>query len=96
MALEKTLYAIFLFGLEKMLNYTARKYPAFRERLKEKNLVAQIKLKDNSQGRYFTFKDGKVRSKSGIHPNPNLTIAYRDAGRGLIHIGPLRRAGLFR
>jgi len=62
-----------------MMKRTARKYPFFRERLKEKNFTAQIKVKDNSAGRYFTFKDGAVTSRSGIHPSPDITIIYRNA-----------------
>jgi molybdopterin guanine dinucleotide-containing S/N-oxide reductase-like protein len=79
MPFEKTQFSIILFGLEKLMKITAMRYPAFKNRLKEKNLIAQIKVKDNSQGRYFIFEDGKVRSKSGIHSNPDITIIYRNA-----------------
>jgi len=76
MPFEKTQFAVVLLGLEKLINFTARRNPSFRERLKEKNLVAQIKLQDNSQGRTFLFKNGKIASAAGIHPNPDLTIIY--------------------
>ncbi|MBW1801391.1 MAG: pyrogallol hydroxytransferase large subunit, partial [Deltaproteobacteria bacterium] len=79
MAFDKTQFSIILFGLEKIIKITALRYPAFRNRLKEKNLIAQIKVKDDSQGRYFIFQDGKVRSKNGIHPRPDVTIIYRNA-----------------
>jgi molybdopterin guanine dinucleotide-containing S/N-oxide reductase-like protein len=68
--------SIVLLGLKVKLGQTAGKFPAFRERLKEKNLTAQIKLKDNSRGRYYTLKDGQVTSKAGIHPNPDVTIFF--------------------
>jgi len=79
MAFEKTQFAIILFGLEKLLKYKAKKHAFFKERLKEKNLTAQIKVKNNSQGRYFLFKSGKISSRNGIHPNPDITIIYQDA-----------------
>jgi trimethylamine-N-oxide reductase (cytochrome c) len=79
MAFEKTQFSITLFGLHKLMQFTVRRHPSFRDRLREKNFTAQIKLKDNSQGRYFTFKDGNISSESGIHPNPNITITYKNA-----------------
>jgi trimethylamine-N-oxide reductase (cytochrome c) len=76
MALERTQFAVILMGLDKLMNFTARRSPSFRERLKGKDLVAQIKLQDNSQGRTFFFSKGRVRSRGGIHPAPQITITY--------------------
>ena len=41
MKLKKVQFATILFGLEKMIKRTARKHPAFAERLKEHNLPAE-------------------------------------------------------
>jgi len=79
MAFEKTQFSVFLFGLEILIRFTAKRNPAFRKRLKEKDLIAQIRIKDNSQGRYYIFQGGKVRSKGGIHPNPDVDIFYKSA-----------------
>lgn len=68
-----------LYGLDFLLKRAARRYPHFKNRLKEKHFTAQIKLKDNAQGRYFIFEGGKISSKRGIHPNPDITILYRNA-----------------
>ncbi|UWG99120.1 molybdopterin-dependent oxidoreductase [Dehalobacter sp. DCM] len=76
MALKETQFGVLLFGLEKLLNLTAKKYPAFANRLKEKNMTVQIKLRDNSQGRYYVFRGGQVTSKSGIHPSPDVSMAF--------------------
>jgi molybdopterin guanine dinucleotide-containing S/N-oxide reductase-like protein len=76
MAFERTQFSVILLGLGHLMNFTARRHRSFRERLRQKDLVAQIKLQDNSQGRSFIFKDGKVRSRSGIHSNPDITISY--------------------
>jgi len=77
--LAKVVFSIILFGLDLMLKRAARKYPSFENRLKKKNFTAQIKVKDNSQGRYFTFKNGNINSKAGIHPTPDVAIVYRNA-----------------
>jgi trimethylamine-N-oxide reductase (cytochrome c) len=54
-------------------------YPLFKSRLKEKDFTAQIKIQDNSVGRYFTFINGKVISKKGILPNPDVCLTFRSA-----------------
>ena len=46
--------------------------------MKQKNLIAQIKIADDSHGRIFKFKDGKISSKSGIHPDPDICMAFKD------------------
>lgn len=60
--LANMVFSMLLLGLKLMLGLTAARYPFFKNRLKEKNLTAQIKLKDNSRGRYFTLKDGRITS----------------------------------
>ena len=71
--------SIILFGLNQMLKHTARKYPWFKNRLKEKNLTVQMKVADDSEGRYFAFTDGKIISKSGIHPHPDVCMTFGSA-----------------
>jgi molybdopterin guanine dinucleotide-containing S/N-oxide reductase-like protein len=79
MKFKQLQFSTLLFGLEKMIKRTARKHPVFAERLKEKNLTAQIKIVDDSAGRYFVFKNGRVRSKAGIHPHPDICMTFVNA-----------------
>ena len=72
-------FQIILFGLDKMLRYTATKYPAFRERLGERNFTAQIMAKDEEAGRTFTFSNGKVSSKAGLHGKSDIVLAFKNA-----------------
>jgi trimethylamine-N-oxide reductase (cytochrome c) len=72
-------FSLILFGLNLLFKYCAWRYPAFRERLKEKNFVAQIKTADNSVGRWFEFGNGTVRSGAGIHAKPDLYLAFKNA-----------------
>ena len=90
MKLKKVQFATILFGLEKMIKRTSRKYPAFAERLKEHNLTAQIKIVDDSAGRYFIFEDGRVRSKTGVHPNPDICMSFANAEVGVELLMPPR------
>jgi trimethylamine-N-oxide reductase (cytochrome c) len=68
-----------LFGICHMLKHTAKKYPTFRQRLREHNCVVQLSTKDKSAGRYITFKNGQITSKKGIHPNPDMDMFWETA-----------------
>ena len=79
MTFKQMQFATILFGLEKVIHRTAKKYPAFKARLAEKNFTAQIKIIDDSVGRYFTFDRGKVSSRRGLHANPDICMMFKDA-----------------
>lgn len=54
--LANVIFSIALFGIKVQFACKATRFPVIKHRLKEKNLTVQIKLKDNSRGRYFTFR----------------------------------------
>ncbi len=87
---SKLIFSLVLLAMKMRLGSTARKYPFFRTRLKEKALTAQLKLKDNSAGRYFTIKDGDVTSGSGIHASPDVTVIFGDTRVALDMLVPPR------
>ena len=71
-------FSLILLGLSWLLKLTAWRHASFRARLKEKDLVAQIKIADDSRGRYFIFKGGKLSSMAGVHSNPDVCLAFKD------------------
>ena len=71
-------FSVLLWGLVQALRLAARFYPAFAARLRERNVIAQFKIRDNSAGRWIAFENGKVKSKSGIHPKPDVTIFFQN------------------
>ncbi|MFC1862853.1 molybdopterin-dependent oxidoreductase [Thermodesulfobacteriota bacterium] len=79
-----------LLVLYQLLKRTARKYSSFKSRLKEKDLTAQIKVTDNTVGRYFTFLNGKIISRSGIHPNPDVVMSFSSAAKAVKLLMPPR------
>jgi molybdopterin guanine dinucleotide-containing S/N-oxide reductase-like protein len=72
-------FAIILFGLSWLLRVTSWLYPKFLARLKEKNFVAQLRTRNGKVGRWFQFKDGKIISRSGIHPDAEVVLTFKDA-----------------
>ncbi|GFE59624.1 dehydrogenase [Geobacter sp. AOG2] len=69
-------FKLVLFAIPKAIGMTARKYPAFAEKLKERDAVVQMRVKNAEAGRYLVFKRGQLSSTAGIHPNPDLTICW--------------------
>ena len=69
--------SIILFFLPWMLRIQSLMHKKFRERLKEKNLIVQMKVTDNSVGRSYIFENGKIISRSGIHSDPDVCIMFK-------------------
>jgi trimethylamine-N-oxide reductase (cytochrome c) len=88
--LARLIFSIVLFGIKVQLRRKALLFPVFKNHLKEKNLTVQIKVKDNSCGRYFTFKDGRIFSGSGIHTSPEVTLIFGNARLALNILLPPR------
>ncbi|MGA3128434.1 MAG: molybdopterin-dependent oxidoreductase [Candidatus Korobacteraceae bacterium] len=58
---------------------SAKKHPSIAGRLQGKNFIVQVKLRDNSQAGYLTFKDGRVKSTAGTHSKPELELSFENA-----------------
>lgn len=82
MSVDRIKFAAVLFGLFQALKITARIYPAFAARLKERNLVAQILARDEGTARWYEISNGKIRSGRGLHRRPDVTMAFKTAGLG--------------
>lgn len=88
MAIASIKFSTLLFGMAQLLRVQARRHPAYRERLKERNLVAQIKARDEEIGRWFSFTDGKIRTGRGMHKSPDVTLGFKSAAHGVDLLTP--------
>ena len=77
-------FALILFALPQVLKFMAWRHPHFAARLKERNLVAQIKARDEGTGRWIELRDGKIRSGAGLHAKPDITLAFKNAATGAV------------
>jgi len=84
-----------LFALPKMLSVTARRYPAFRARLKEHNVVGWIGLRDGSIGRVIEFRDGKVLTRKGPREAADVRMIFQDVATALRTRPASRRSARF-
>src|SRR5258708_30425317 len=74
--------SLMLFGLAQMLKLKAFRHGAFRARLKERDLVAQIMARDEETGRWFQFRDGQITTGAGLHPAPDIKLMFKNAATG--------------
>ena len=81
-------FPLILFGLAQLLKYTAWRHPAFRARLKERNLVAQIKARDEEIGRWYAIRDGRITSGAGLRGDADVTLAFKNAALGVSLLMP--------
>ena len=81
-------FALILFALAQLLRYARWRHPHFAARLKERNLVAQIKARDEGTGRWIEVRDGKIRSRAGMHPKPDITLSFKNAAIGASLLTP--------
>src|SRR5215470_14247630 len=75
-------FRIILWGLALILKYSAWRYPAFRARLKDRNLVAPLKARDEEIGRWYAIRDGEVTSGAGLRADADVTLAFKTAALG--------------
>jgi len=86
--MKRTIIKLILLALPIVLRYGSRRHSEVRKRIRERDCVVQIKLKDNSLGRHYIFKQGKIQSRAGLHGNPDLELEFRDIPTALIFLKP--------
>ncbi|MBI2292831.1 MAG: molybdopterin-dependent oxidoreductase, partial [Betaproteobacteria bacterium] len=84
---QELMLSVLLFGIAPVIRLFAWKHAAFRQHLKQRNCVVQIKLKDNSRGRIFRFANGRVSSRRGIDPHPDAAMIFKDAATAVSFMG---------
>src|SRR5258708_14545605 len=75
-------FQIILWGMALLLKFSAWRYPGFKARLKARNLVAQLKARDEEIGRWYAIRDGKLTSGHGLRADPDVTLAFKNAALG--------------
>jgi trimethylamine-N-oxide reductase (cytochrome c) len=81
-------FAVILFAVSGLLRYARWRHPQFAARLKERNLVAQIKARDEGTGRWIEIRDGKIRSGARQHATPDITLSFKNAAIGASLLTP--------
>lgn len=73
-------FLLWVMGL--LMARASRNNPAFKQQLKDKDLVFQMQTLDGKIARHFIVSDERISSKGGVHPQPAFAIAFKDAAYG--------------
>jgi molybdopterin guanine dinucleotide-containing S/N-oxide reductase-like protein len=71
--------SVILWGIPQAMRAAAKVYPAYAARLKERDLVAQFRLRDKPEGRWIQLQGGKIRTESGLYEKPDVTLFFKNA-----------------
>lgn len=77
-----------LFALPKLFAIKARQSKTFKAFLEQRDCVVQLQLKDGSIARHYEFEGGKVRSVTGIHPQPDMIMMFKDVDTAVAMLTP--------
>mgnify|MGYP003323364194 CR=1 FL=1 len=71
-----------LWGIAIALRYSASRHPSFKRRLSEKELIAQIKTRDGTIGRWYQFRNGRLGSRAGVHQDAAVCLTFKSTEVG--------------
>jgi len=86
--MKRNTLKVILFGLTLILRRALKMYPRALKHAGSHKCVAQIKLKDDSIGRYYMIDRGRIVSSAGIHPNPDVTMCFHNLETALTFLKP--------
>ena len=59
--------SVVLWAIPQAMRTMAKLYPSYAARLRERDLIAQFRLRDVPEGRWIELRGGKVKTLSLIH-----------------------------
>jgi len=77
------LFELLLWALNVALRFYEKRSPPLRTLMRERDLLAQIRLKDGSRGRWYRFSNGVLTSARGVVSEPDVLIQFKSAGLGV-------------
>lgn len=86
--MKRQILRAILFALPKVLTVTAHRFPAFRARLRQRDLTARIEIQDGGVGRTFEFRSGRVRSRTGGAGKIDVRMTFKDVHTALKFLTP--------
>src|ERR1035441_1964666 len=77
------LFELLLWGLSVALRFYEKRSPPLRALMRERDFLAQIRLKDGLRGRWYRFSNGALTSARGVVSEPDVLIQFKSAGLGV-------------
>ena len=79
---------IILFAITHVLRGAIKKHSVVRKHVGQRRVVVQIKLKDDSIGRYYEISNSGVKSTAGVTPQPDVLMLFKDLDTALTFLNP--------
>ena len=86
--MKQTKLRIVLFAITHVLRGAIKKHGTVRKHVGQRRAVVQIKLKDDSIGRWYEISSSGVKSTAGIHPKPDVLMVFKDLDTALTFLDP--------
>lgn len=86
--MQKAKLKLILAALPRIMGVARRFNSAFEDHLRRGGGIIQVRLKDNSVARHYIFRDGTISTASGLHPTPDVDIAFINVGVALRFLKP--------
>lgn len=86
--MKKIILSSLLKALPLIIGQAARKHAAVRDKLKSKDMVLQISLRDRSIARHLIVRDGRVSGRPGYHPKPDAAMTFKTVETALAMMKP--------
>lgn len=79
---------VILLVISEVLRRAVKKHGAVRKHVGGRRAVVQIKVRDDSIGRYYEISPTGVKSTAGIHRTPDVTMLFKDVDTALVFLNP--------
>ncbi len=88
MSLKKLRLETTVIAFPAIVTLKAKTNSDFRKFVASRDCIVQFRLADGSFARHVIFKGGKVSSKSGMHPSPDVVLQFKDVDTALTFLTP--------
>ena len=80
----KVMLASFGVAMKTGFGITSLKDASFRKKIKDKNFLMQVRMRDENTGVYYTLKQGKIKTHNGIsNEKPDMLIEWKDSATAM-------------
>ena len=73
---DKAFFVSTMFAIDPLINTLAKAVPGFQKELESVDTTVQLKIRDNSKGRFIYFRKGKVTGKNGVYPDAEVEMIF--------------------
>ena len=86
--LKKLALRAVMLALPTIIRGAAKKHRSVREKLRSRDCIVQLRLRDGSIARHYVFKNGRISAFWGVHSRPDTEMVFASADTALAMMRP--------